>query len=466
MTHNNCAYVPQRTIMDIPGPTMTESLVLLAKYGFRKHHIFVEEMFQRYGPIFRHSLPGARYIYVSDPSDIEQVFRSEEENRPYRGDIILTQYAERKGLELGLAGDDKTWLKNRQLIAPKLLRLDALRPYYTEMLNVANDTIDNFKDGENENMQDHLFRWAAESMGVILFGIRIGTNYKELRKQARAFICSVENYFKAETKLFFNIPLHKYFMTPQLKKTFEYFDEMISITTDLAAETRKRINSTTKNCMVTKLEEDDKVNKDYTMFIVNNLFLAAIHTTGSSTLHLLHALSEHPDVQEKAYDEIKNILGTQYQQPCHEQLSQFKYVRAVIKEGFRYNSTPLGNMRVTKSPICIKGYQIAPGTNVVMSTVASKEMQQQKYGDPERFAPERWLRDTEKADIHPFSSLPFSFGKRSCAGKRVVEMEKTLLLIRLLQKYKIVKNKDRVNWIFNVLVTPDRPYTMQLKKRQ
>ena len=34
------------------------------------------------------------------------------------------------------------------------------------------------------------------------------------------------------------------------------------------------------------------------------------------------------------------------------------------------------------------------------------------------FVPERWLRDNkEENDIHPYSSLPFSYGARSCIGK-------------------------------------------------
>ena len=37
------------------------------------------------------------------------------------------------------------------------------------------------------------------------------------------------------------------------------------------------------------------------------------------------------------------------------------------------------------------------------------------------FVPERWLRENkEENDIHPYSSLPFSYGARSCIGEGIL----------------------------------------------
>ncbi|NXW95031.1 CP27B protein, partial [Alopecoenas beccarii] len=40
---------------------------------------------------------------------------------------------------------------------------------------------------------------------------------------------------------------------------------------------------------------------------------------------------------------------------------------------------------------------------------------------PDSFRPERWLR--RDVPCHPFASLPFGVGKRSCVGRRVAELE-------------------------------------------
>jgi len=43
-----------------------------------------------------------------------------------------------------------------------------------------------------------------------------------------------------------------------------------------------------------------------------------------------------------------------------------------------------------------------------------------EFNRPDEFIPERWLRD-EVRDFSPFTSLPFGFGARSCAGRRIAE---------------------------------------------
>ncbi|NXT27451.1 CP27B protein, partial [Syrrhaptes paradoxus] len=48
---------------------------------------------------------------------------------------------------------------------------------------------------------------------------------------------------------------------------------------------------------------------------------------------------------------------------------------------------------------------------------------------PDTFRPERWLcRDTAR---HPFASLPFGAGTRSCVGRRVAELELHLALAQV-----------------------------------
>lgn len=56
------------------------------------------------------------------------------------------------------------------------------------------------------------------------------------------------------------------------------------------------------------------------------------------------------------------------------------------------------------------------------------------FPDPESFRPHRWLRKN-KAGVpgvqHPFGSVPFGYGVRSCLGRRIAELEMQLLLVRV-----------------------------------
>lgn len=52
--------------------------------------------------------------------------------------------------------------------------------------------------------------------------------------------------------------------------------------------------------------------------------------------------------------------------------------------------------------------------------------------DPLQFKPERWLRgSSEYANIHPFLSLPFGFGPRSCIARRLAEQNMCIIIARV-----------------------------------
>ncbi|NXQ92666.1 CP27B protein, partial [Nyctibius grandis] len=49
---------------------------------------------------------------------------------------------------------------------------------------------------------------------------------------------------------------------------------------------------------------------------------------------------------------------------------------------------------------------------------------------PDAFVPARWLRGGT-ATPHPFASVPFGAGKRSCVGRRLAELEVTEALAQV-----------------------------------
>lgn len=128
-------------------------------------------------------------------------------------------------------------------------------------------------------------------------------------------------------------------------------------------------------------------------------------------------LAKHPQKQEKLRLELLKILPEKNSPLLAENMKNLPYLRAVIKETFRVLPVAGGNARRVVKDIVLDGYQIPKNTLVAMS--AYNELANPKnYPEPEKFLPERWLRDHEDAkclrskENNPFAYLPFGFGVR------------------------------------------------------
>jgi cytochrome P450 len=54
------------------------------------------------------------------------------------------------------------------------------------------------------------------------------------------------------------------------------------------------------------------------------------------------------------------------------------------------------------------------------------------FKNPLEFNPKRWLKnDKDYETIHPYGFLPFGFGTRMCIGRRLVEQEIYVYLVKV-----------------------------------
>lgn len=126
-----------------------------------------------------------------------------------------------------------------------------------------------------------------------------------------------------------------------------------------------------------------------------------------------------------------------------ENMRNLPYLRACIKEGIRLYPILPGTVRELPVDIVLSGYQVPKGQDIAIGS--NLLLREEKYVPrPEEFVPERWLRTEENrlaGEIAtPFMYTPFGFGPRSCAGKRIVELELEITIARLVRNFNIEFN--------------------------
>ncbi|NXS61251.1 CP2K1 protein, partial [Brachypteracias leptosomus] len=166
--------------------------------------------------------------------------------------------------------------------------------------------------------------------------------------------------------------------------------------------------------------------------LVNNLFIAGMETTSSTLNWGFLLMLKYPEIQRKVQEEIERVIGSN--PPRIEHRTQMPYTDAVIHEVQRFaNILPLNLPHETTADVTLKGYFIPKGTYIIplLTTVLKDESQWEK---PDAFYPEHFL-DANGKFVKKDAFMPFSAGRRTCAGETLAKMELFLFFTSIMQRF-------------------------------
>jgi cytochrome P450 len=169
-----------------------------------------------------------------------------------------------------------------------------------------------------------------------------------------------------------------------------------------------------------------------------NLLLGGNETMGTALTWFCYLLSKNPDIQEKVYQEIQNVVGGK--DPTAEDLPRLKLLLCSFKETLRLYPPVYILSREPERPIQIGEIKLKPGNQVLLPLFLTHR-NEKWFPDPDVFKPERFSEEREK-DIHPNTYLPFGLGPRACIGEQFATMEALSAMTLILQKYKLELLKD------------------------
>ncbi|XP_052569417.1 cytochrome P450 2C29-like [Peromyscus californicus insignis] len=195
------------------------------------------------------------------------------------------------------------------------------------------------------------------------------------------------------------------------------------------------------------IQENCNYQLNYTLenlaVTVTNLFAAGTETTSTTLRYALLLLLKHPHVTEKVQEEIDRVVG-RHRSPCMKDRSHMPYTDAMIHEVQRcINLVPSNMPRAVTCDIKFRNYFIPKGTNILIS-LSSVLRDNKEFPNPEMFDPGHLLDKNgnfKKSDYF----IPFSIGKRMCAGESLARMELFLFLTNILQNFKLkppIHSKD------------------------
>lgn len=176
------------------------------------------------------------------------------------------------------------------------------------------------------------------------------------------------------------------------------------------------------------------------------LFIAGHETTANALTFILHLLGNHPEAQQKVYDEIIEIESQT--DDVIEQLQKMSYINAVINESMRLYPPAWITDRENIDDDEMLGYTMKSKTLIGVSFYALHR--NPKYWEnPEVFNPERFMGEQKKESYKYF--YPFGAGPRMCIGLGFAIYEMGLAISYLIKNYKVTASDTDIQ--INPLIT-------------
>ncbi|XP_033248808.1 probable cytochrome P450 303a1 [Drosophila miranda] len=198
-----------------------------------------------------------------------------------------------------------------------------------------------------------------------------------------------------------------------------------------------------RDLMDSYLRAQEAGNDDKGMFsdesllaICLDMFLAGSETTNKSLGFCFMHLVLRPDIQERAYAEIKEVVGLERIPEWTRDRSKMPYCEAITLEAVRMFM--LHTFGIPHRAVCdtrLAGYEI-PKDTMVIACFRGMLINPVDFPEPETFNPERYLFDGQLKLPEAFN--PFGFGRHRCMGDLLGRQNLFMFTTTVLQHFKLV----------------------------
>ncbi|KAG5683239.1 hypothetical protein PVAND_012532 [Polypedilum vanderplanki] len=196
---------------------------------------------------------------------------------------------------------------------------------------------------------------------------------------------------------------------------------------------------------------------------VDTFMFAGHDTSKSGICFVFYCIAKYPEVQQKVYEEIIEVLGDE-EEINLQKLNELHYLELVIRESLRlFPPVPYYGRQLVEELITEK-YTFPKGMNVYVSPYLMGR-DERIFPEPKKFDPHRFEVEMANDKINPFSYVPFSAGPRNCIGQKFAQYEMRMIAAKVLRKFKL-SIASEITILSELVLRPENGVNLKIEKRK
>nr|WRX06010.1 CYP340K6 [Helicoverpa armigera] len=189
------------------------------------------------------------------------------------------------------------------------------------------------------------------------------------------------------------------------------------------------------------------------------ILTTGFETTSTQLTFTMLLLGAHPDVQEKLYQELLEVLGPERDVGKYD-LNKLIYTNAVVMESLRVFRIIPFVLRCIDQDVKLKNYTMNAGSYCIIFPLIPNVSAKDKKGD--QFRPERWLND-DSCSSQDFAA--FGLGKRSCIGKTYAMTAMKVMLAHFIRRYRVRADMSQLQLSADFVLKPVSGHEISIERR-
>ena len=332
-----------------------------------------------------------------------------------------------------LTNEGESHLSQRRMIQPAFHR-ERIKSYGEAMIYSAAKMADEWRDGEQRDIDKEMMRLTLNIVGKTLFDANVEDESDEIGSAMTTLISLFDYLLLPFSEILEKLPIPQ---ARRFNRAKETLDRVI-----YGFINERRASGADKGDLLSMLlhaqdeESGAKMSDEQVRDECLTLFLAGHETTANALTFAFYLLSQNPE-KEKLFHEELDAVFPNGETPKPEDYPRLKYTKAVLAEAMRLfpPAWVLGRLAIADHEI--SGFQIPKGSLVLVSMYLLQRDARFWTGaeifQPERFLPVNAVKEANQKFIY----FPFGGGIRRCVGEQFAWMEGVLLLATLARQRKL-----------------------------